>query len=186
MIDWILDNFLEVILAIATVFLAIYTYGLLKETKKMRQAQIQPYLSFYIKHLENDVTIYSLEFENIGNGSAKDVKFQFTDGTLAKQTVPFELGEKGLFINGIGFCPPNYKQSFILGSASGDGNKDFMSSVINIKASYRDVLDNKHTQEFCIKLSEVDKTSTIYRGTFMGEISHSLKEIKKEITKKNK
>ncbi|WP_426669088.1 hypothetical protein ACPPVU_23050 [Mucilaginibacter sp. McL0603] len=62
-------------LTVSTVLLAIYTWKLVDETRKMRGEQIRPNISVYFEHAETDPTLMFIVVENNGHGTAYDLKF---------------------------------------------------------------------------------------------------------------
>jgi hypothetical protein len=66
---------LTLILAVATIYLAIYTAKLVNETRLVRKDQARPIISIYLDHAETDPSLIFIVIQNIGQGVAYDLKF---------------------------------------------------------------------------------------------------------------
>ena len=119
----IADISLTFILAVATVFLTYYTYKLVDETRRIRKSQLQPYISIYLEEAETDPSLLFIIFQNIGQGIAYDLTFDIKQDLGDYGHEATKIGERGLFKEGMKFCPPNYSKKYFLTETRNDNDK---------------------------------------------------------------
>lgn len=182
----IVDLALTSVLTIATVLLAIYTWKLVDETRKMRKEQIRPNISVYFEHAETDPTLIFIVVENNGHGTAYNVKFhikkdfndyQGDDGSG-------KVGYMGIFKHGMKYCPPGFiKKYFILETVNNYEEK--IKDEIHFSATYSDTFNTYIEEVFKIAVNEMSNWSTISPSpTHIGRIAGSLNEISRYLEKK--
>ena len=180
----ILDIILTSILAIATVFLAIYTCKLVAEARRARRAQVQPYISVHLEQAETDPTLLFIIVQNIGPGIAYDLTFDIKQDILGDyESGVTKIGLRGLFKVGMKFCPPEYFKKYFLIETSENHDKKMEEELI-LTASYKNLYRKISSEIFYLKLKEQQMTSSITPSdTHIGRIAETLKEIK-EILKR--
>ena len=179
----IADLILTLILTVATVYLAVYTYQLVKETRIARKDQIQPYISIYIKEAETDVTLLFIIIENIGRGTAYDLKFKIDRDINDYGNEANKIGQTGMFSEGMKFCPAGYMKEYFLMEMTVNPEAKIMEELI-IAASYKNIFQEKFTETFHIRLKEQSESTSISPAdTYIGRIAQSLETIEKIIAK---
>lgn len=182
----IADFVLTVILAISTALLAVYTWKLVAETRKMRKEQIRPNISIYFEHAETDPTLMFIVVENNGHGTAYDLKFHITKDIKDYGTGDGsgKLGLIGIFRHGMKYCPPGFaKKYFLLETVN--NFKEKMKEEAHFVVSYKDVFEMPIEESFRIAVNEMSNWSTISPSpTYIGRIAENLKEISKSLEKK--
>lgn len=66
------------VVAVSTVIYALLTWSLVSETKRMRKAQTNPFVSVISEPSEQWINLTDLVIRNIGLGPAYDIKFRIT------------------------------------------------------------------------------------------------------------
>ena len=175
---------LTIVLTIATIYLAIYTYRLVDEARLSRKSQVQPCISMHLEHAETDVSLLFLVVQNIGQGMAYDLKFIIEKDLGDYGNEGMQIGQRGLFKEGMKFFPPGHLKKHFLIETSNNNNKKMQEELI-LTANYKNVFKETITEEFHIRLSEQRKSSSISPpDTYIGSIADSLKEIKKKLGQK--
>jgi hypothetical protein len=182
-IKGIIDIILTLVLTVATVFLAVYTWQLVKETRIARKAQVQPYISIYLKEAETDVTLLFIIIENIGQGTAHDLKFKIQRDISDYGNEAHKIGQRGLFAEGMKFCPAGYAKKYFLIEMTKNSEAKMMEELI-ITATYKNIFQEIFHETFHIRLKEQSESSSISPAdTYIGRIAQSLQEIEKNILK---
>lgn len=150
---------LTLILSVANVYLAIYTYRVLDEARKARK----PYISIHLDHAETDPSLLFVIVQNIGQGIAYNLTFNI------KQDILGDYGGEGRLIN--------LKESVYLKK---------MEEELIINVLYYDSF-RKHTKEtFNIRLKEQSRVSILTPSDkYIGRIAESLNEIKRTLQNKS-
>jgi len=164
---------LQIISLILTMFYVTATFCLVKENKNLRKESKMPFILFDID--VSETPIYYFVIKNIGNGPAKDIKFQiepdipyFKDGNIKLSEIP-------LFKN-IKYLPPNKEIKFAFGYARNEiEGKKLYEYKFNIKIEYIDIFNKNHLNEY-----EIDLTK--YKDLFYWK-KHDIDEIYQVIEK---
>jgi hypothetical protein len=146
--------------AAATVAYAILTYSLVKETKKLREAQIQPKLSVTIKQREEGFHLIDMVIENIGAGPAYNI--QFIVKSVFADPRGMLLSDMNIFRNGLSYLGPRECRQFFLANTL---EKDFFeakaANPLELDVTYFDALNKNYTGSFQIDLSSLKGPSHI-------------------------
>lgn len=174
---------LTLILAVATIYLAIYTAKLVNETRLVRKDQVKPIISIYLDHAETDPTLLFIVIQNIGQGIAYDLKFDVQKDFGDYGNEACKISERGLFKEGMVFCPPGFQKRYFLTETQNNYDKK-MSEELIISAKYKDVFKENTEELFNIRLKEQKNYSVVKPAvTYIGRIAESLDQIKKLMKK---
>jgi hypothetical protein len=145
-----LNVLFALVVAGSTVFYVILTNSLVKETKKLREAQTQPKLSVTIKQREECASLIDLVIENIGAGPA--YRIQFNVKSQFKADRGKLLSDLNLFRNGLSYLAPRQSVQFFLTSLF-ENFKEKIANPLILDVTYLDAANNKHTDSFQIDFS---------------------------------
>lgn len=175
---------LTTILAVSTVFLAIYTFRLVSEARKSRKAQVQPYISVHLEIAETDPCLQFVIVQNIGQGTAYNLTFNFQKDIGDYGHQGDKLAERGLFKQGMRFCPTGFTKKYFLLETKNDYAKKMTEEII-FEAKYQNIFNDTFNEKFHLSLKENKRSSKITPSdTFLGRISESLESIKKSLDRK--
>jgi len=141
---------------LATVVYAVLTAILVAETRKLRQAQTEPRIEITVDALDFAVHIVRLCVRNIGEGPAKNVKFEPTviDGGEVAESLLEEFLSPNFFKTGLRYLGPSQYRF----SGYTQTNKDFegkASSVLCFKVMYESVTGKKYVEEIIVDMAEL-------------------------------
>jgi len=169
--------FFTVILALATIALAYFTFMLFTETKKMRELQTDPKLTVYITPSTIEVIFKNLIIENIGSGPAYNVKFELSDVfTLYDKR---ELSEIRIIKGGIPYIPPKEKYEFLLTDI--DYIK-YADTYFTITTTYENSMKQSFSEKFIIDFS-LWKDLEILHPKGFNQVVTELQNINKNLEK---
>lgn len=96
------------VVTLSTTVYAWLTYILVKETRKMREAQTEPKIQITIDSFDFAIHIIRLNIENIGLGPAYKIKFESSiiSGNDSAENLLNELTESNFFKTGIRYLGP--------------------------------------------------------------------------------
>jgi hypothetical protein len=129
---------LTLVLTVATVYLAVYTCQLVKEARVARKASLQPNISIHLEPAETDPTLLFIVVRNIGPGVAYNLTFNITRDIGDYDIGAFKIGLRGLFKEGMKFCPPGYSKKYFLMETTQNQSNKFSEELV-ISANYSNV-----------------------------------------------
>ena len=174
---------LTTILAIATVFLAIYTSKLVNETRLARKSQLQPYLSIRLEQAETNISLLFIIVHNIGQGLAYDLTFRIDQDLGDYGNEGMQIRQRGLFKEGMKIVPPGYLKKYFLIETGRNHDKKMQEELI-VTADYKNIFNEAISEKFHIRLKEQIKASSISPpDTYIGSIDDSLKRIREILEK---
>ena len=166
------------IVMLSTIVYAVLTRNLVKETKLMRKSQYEPYILFYLSTAETTTGCFILNVLNIGQGVAKDVKFEILEDPMLNNKkmidVPF-------FSKGLRHFPPQKNYKHTLGSMQDMTIDELLSRNLVVDVSYKDIFLKKYKETFLLSFSDVLDGKFTPPETYIGMISHNLEKIDKSI-----
>jgi len=183
----IIDIICQVILTIATVILAWKTWQLVIEQIAIRNSGIEPHITVYIETAETNPTWKFLIVQNIGQGVAKDLKFEIKKDLIGYGSQVKNISSIGLFKHGMTFFPPNYSKKYFLFDSTGKeiAERLFNDEII-FNVSYNNIFNKNKKEEFVIKLEEHRGASQLnHSDKYIGRIAESLIEIKNILAAKS-
>jgi hypothetical protein len=165
--------------AVSTAFYVILTRSLVKETKKLREAQTEPKISIRIEPNEHCMLYCDMIIQNIGLGPAYDLNFNISPDIKNFDEKP--LSELNIIKNGIKYLAPSAKRQFFLTQFSKQSkeNREIQESF-GIEVTYKDGQDKILKEHFTIDFSEFMGLTKLGESP-MYSIAESLKEIGRKI-----
>ena len=169
-------------ITISTIFYVVLTNKLAKETRLSREFFLESKISAYLEVGEAAPSYVYLTIKNLGKGIAKNVRFTIEDQFEHPNAVP--LSKRNVLTQGMDFMPPNHKISlFLMDNSNYDIGLNF---EVTLRIEYSDELGEK-TDKYVLKLNEVVGFGKLTPPpTYIGLISHELKQIKEEIKRMSK
>ena len=170
------------IVALSTVVYALLTFALVRETSKMRSAQTEPCIDITYEPRNEWLKLIDIAIKNIGLGPAHDIKFDITPLTKDEITIELikELKEKHFLSSGLNYLSPGQEiSSFFISTDTKFEGK--MASRILIKASYKNAIGKKYSNEYTINLSELEGIIKIGQPPPLYKIAKDIEAIKDEI-----
>lgn len=175
---------LTLALTVATVYLAIYTFRLVKEARLSRKSQVQPCIAIHLNQAETDPTLLFIIVQNIGTGMAYDLRFDIQKDIGEFGNGAMKLAQRGLFKEGMKFFPPNFSKKFFLVETMNDYNVKMQEELI-LKAIYKNIFSEIIEQTFHIRLKEQIMSSSVSPpDTYIGRIADSLNKIRVALEKR--
>ncbi|MEC9491688.1 hypothetical protein [Flexistipes sp.] len=168
------------VVTLATVAYAVLTAILVIETRKLRQVQTEPRIEIRVDALDFAMNIVRLCVRNIGDGPAKNVKFEplvINGGKVAKSLLE-EFLSPNFFKTGLKYFGPGQFQF----SGYTQTNKNFEAKAICVlcfKVTYESVTGKKYEEDIVVDMAEL-------RGRYqLGKpnlyvIARSMEEIQKD------
>jgi len=146
------------IVALATVVYAILTWSLTTETKKMREAQTEPYVYVYADRFFELEPFCNITIKNIGNGVAKNIRFTKVepDITVASKG-DFRLSDVSFIKDGLTLLAPNQSIGVSVGPVvifDIEGAHELLRKTIEIEIEYESASGKPYTGSFLIDFSQ--------------------------------
>ena len=170
------------IVAISTIIYVVATIFLVKETRKMRIAQTEPYIDITYNPRKEWLKLIDIAIKNIGLGPARYIKFDIIPLTKDEVTIELikELKEKHFLSSGLDYLSPGQEISSFFTNTD-TAFKEKMTSRILIKASYENAIGKKYSNKYTINLSEMEGIIKIGLPPPLYKIAKDIEVIKDEI-----
>ena len=143
------------VVSLSTVVYAILTFGLVSETRKLREVQTEPQIEITLRPFEFAINILRLHVKNIGSGPAKKVRFECNviSGGEAGENLLSEFTQTNFFKTGLTYLSPN--QEFHSNYTQLTQNfEQKMECVLLFKISYKSVTGKQYENKAVIDMSE--------------------------------
>lgn len=180
--ELIFENFLAIVVAVCTVIYTVINWFMLVESKKVRKQKQTPYIISYLKLSETEPKNIYLVVENVGEGYAKNVKFNVIKDNVVESEMRLE-NRKGIK-DGISSFPSHYKLEYLVAF---DLTKDGLGEdYIEIEIEYYDNINKKYKDKYNVVYGSV--FGQLYSSppdNYLGQVAYYLKEIDKELKKKH-
>ncbi len=169
------------VVTLSTAIYALLTAVLVKETRKMRQAQTEPKIEVVVKSSDHWINLMRVHIKNIGLGPAYDVTFNVSsevDDEGGRMLLK-DFTSANFFNTGLRYIGPSHE--IVGGYTQMVNNYDQkINSVLNFKVDYKDCTNKKYNEYFRIDFSEFKGGRQI--GTpHLYSISESLTKIEKTL-----
>ncbi len=144
--------------ALAAIIYTVFTYKLLVETRRMREAQTRPIVVMYPSRRPHNFQIYDIIIENCGGSSALDVKFELPENLRVRglpKTSQIRTFEGSPLERGIASLPPGVKVKVFwgLGTVLFEQAKD---KQFDVRIEFRDGLGNQFNEVCSFRKSDID------------------------------
>jgi hypothetical protein len=163
----------SVILATATTIYVIFTVKLVRETRKARIQALTPHIVAFLDAGECTPTNRYIIIENIGAGSAIDVRFEIKNdidytNTPSLNTIPFMK-------NGANYFPGKKRYKFFLTNTENKPENDYIEFIVK----YTDAMKNEYNERFKLVLNDniIGDGKLTPPDSYVGMISHNLNKI---------
>ena len=113
-----IDQWINLIIAGSTLLTLICTFFIIRESIQMRKMYITPDISMFLHFGEASPTLMFLTIENIGLGTACNVKFKIINDYNFYKTNDDKLVSHGIFDDGISNFYPRQKFRYFIDSLS--------------------------------------------------------------------
>lgn len=180
--ELILKNLLAIVVAVCTVIYTAINCLMLIESKKVRKQKQTPYIISYLKLSETEPKCIYLVVENVGEGYAKNVKFNVIKDNVVESKMKL-VNRKGIKY-GISSFPSHYKLEYLVAF---DLKKDGIEEdYIEIEIEYCDNSNKQYKNKYNVFYGSV--FGQLYSSppdNYLGQVAYYLKEIDKEFKKKH-
>jgi hypothetical protein len=167
------------IVTLSTVLYVIFTWNLVSESKKTREFQITPEISCRFDFNETDASHMYILIENVGIGTAQNLKFEVKKDFQNYQIPNLKPTELGIFKNGLTNFYPHQRFRYYVTDLS-QNNDDKINDNIEFVVSYTNILGKKYSRPFNLKVAEVDGMGKLTPSeTYLGRIAYELENIRK-------
>lgn len=169
---------LSIVIAACTVIYTVINLLMLFESRATRKQKTTPFLVAFLKTTENNMTL-ALHIKNIGEGHATDVKIKMLKDFNQFNKNNFPLSEIGIVKNGFNYFPPQYELKYYIHSLTElDKVED---NFIELEISYKSKR-KRFIKKYSLPFNQVlGQNYSSPPDTYIGQISHYLKEISKTI-----
>jgi hypothetical protein len=151
---------------------------LTSETRKTREAQTNPKISFSVIPRKEMISLLDVEIENIGMGPATNIQLKIRD---VNNPISKLLVEMGFFKYGINYLAPGKKVDSFLTSMNEDfGHKK--DAQINVEITYENANKKIFKDTFLVDMSLYENILQLGRPP-LNEIAKNTSSIKKSIDK---
>lgn len=170
------------VVTLSTVVYAILTAALVKETRRMRQAQTEPKIEITLRPSDEWINLIRLHLKNIGIGPAYDLSLRVRPETSSDgaNALISDFTKANFFNTGLKYLGPG--QEIISGYTQMTGALFDLkiSSVLLFDVEYRDAIGKQFNETFRIDFSEFKGRSQI--GTpHLYAIAKAIEKIEKNI-----
>lgn len=177
-----MENFLAIVLAICTAIYTIINFMMLLESKSTRKQKTAPLLIAYLGFTEAAPKSVILYITNVGEGYAKNVKFNIIKDYEYLSGKP--LAKRGAFKNGISSFPSKYMLKYFILIELDQFVFDSNDGYVHFGISYENVHGRKIYNEYVLRFDEIiDQNHRTPPETYMGQTAYYLKMIHEEIKK---
>jgi len=148
----LLNLIFSFLVALATVAYAVLTVILVRETRRLREAQTEPLLSISVEPMEGSNLMF-LAVENVGAAAALDVTLA-TDPDIEVDRGQ-RLSDYGLFKHGMRVLAPRQRLSLYIANIAGkieDVEKRDGRFHFTVMATYRNAAHREYRQSFELDL----------------------------------
>ncbi len=142
---------------LATVVYAFLTAVLVRETRRMREAQTEPRIEIVAAPLEQSINIFILQVRNIGPGPAHDISFSLSGKKSSAGEIELikDFSKSQFLITGLNYLGPGRH----LRSGFTQINQNFVEKIkaeLVVQTSYRSSTGKLYNDEILINFSEYE------------------------------
>lgn len=175
-INWLNANN-GAIIGIATLVLVIIIGYYAYLTWRLLKANDTPEIVISLRPHEISVNLVMLCIENVGTGTAHDVKFTTNPSSIPNLDIPFE--KIGFLKSGIGYFESGRRIDQFLVSVIGKFD-ELKQTQLEITAAYKDTANRKYERSFSLDFAEGVGFSQVGRPPLY-DIAKATKEIQKDL-----
>jgi hypothetical protein len=173
------------VVTVATVFYVLLTRELVRETRLVREAQVQPHISVRVELNQVAFGFCDLVVENMGVGPAYDVAFSYSPDLELETNPRRHLSSIGFLQAGFRYLAPRQEVRTFLMSLIGVEDsrlKGEQRITFTVTVGYRDSLRKEYSERFTIDFAHFAGLMTL--GTPpLPSIAKSLEKIQDSVSK---
>jgi len=170
---------LSAVLAASTIIYTLINALMLCESKKSRYQRVTPLIISYLKLSENNKLI-QLYIENVGEGLAKDVTFNFIkDHNLFGKDPVSEM--YGFLKYGMHSFPSRNIVHCIVDSPKRI-NFD-LNPYLEIEINYKDLRNKAYRENYKLPFNQLKEINSETPDSYIGQIPYQLEQINKKLDK---
>lgn len=176
-----INTALTAAMVIATIVYVVFTYRLVKESRKSREHNLEAHIIAYLVSAETSPSLVTLIIENIGNGVARNV-----EGKIIRdiQNNRKSLTDLGIFQKKFEYFPSGHKLNYFLLSLA-DNYEERIEDFIEFELTYTDTVGKNKAQRYKVEFKEVLGIHKLTPpDTYEGMIAYRLEKIEKILEKK--
>jgi hypothetical protein len=174
------SDIINSIVAFTGLLTCIMTVLIIKESRLMRKYYSTPEISVFLKFAEASPDLMFLHIENLGMGTAYNVKFKLIEDFKYYQSNAVKLINKGVFREKLQHFYPKQQFKYLVGSVQGKKDDKFMDPII-IHVNYNDDSGNSYERIFNLNIDLYSGLGIISPGdTHIRVISYRLEKIQKD------
>jgi hypothetical protein len=168
--------------AVSTMVYAILAWGLISETRRLREAQTEPRIEITLKPAYFAADVVRLHIKNTGPGPARNVRFSSCaiSGGDAAGSILQEFGKTGFLKNGLEYFSPGTE----LHSGYARIAKDFDAEAAPVFAcdvEYENITGRKYRDRLTVDMSGLKGIDRLGRPDLYS-IARSLEAIQNDLT----
>lgn len=172
----------SLVVASTTIFYALLTRRLVKETERMRAAQTDPHVAVRLEPSSEWINLILLVVENLGNGPAYDLRLTVSPEFLMERNV--KLSEVGLFKHGMPYLAPKQKVTLFLTSIVGQTaeiERPGGKYSVDVNVHYRGILRTTYDHTYPLDLKHMLGMTTIGHPPLQ-TVAKELEKIQKSLS----
>lgn len=152
-----LTALLTAVMMLATVVYALLTAVLVRETRRMREAQTEPRIEIVAAPLEQSINVFTLQVRNIGPGPAHDVLFALSGkkSSAGETELIKDFSKSQFLVTGLNYLGPGRH----LRSGFTQINQNFAEKIkaeLVVRTSYRSSTGKLYNDEILINFAEYE------------------------------
>ena len=172
------------VVAGSTVVYAKLTSRLVAETQRLREAQTEPRVSIRVEADHSGHLGYELVIQNIGQGVAKNVRFEFEgDPSYFRNSwvnrCPPRVNELPVIRDGLDDLEPNQVYRFPLGTVSPEEYERAVATPWTFRTKYENLYGNPRTATQTVHFSQF--TGMLFEPNHLKEIAERMKTMQKDL-----
>ena len=169
------------VVALSTVCYAFLTWSLVSETKKLRETQTEPKIAAWVELTKEFTPLAYLRIQNIGLGSAFNIRFQLTDEAKnpGGQLLIKDFLETSFLNTGIEYLGPEQELSS-RAILFRENLEEEIEAVLTVKIKYRSTKNQEYTDTYRLDMAELRSYSNLGEQQLQS-IASSLKGIERKL-----
>lgn len=169
------------VVMLATVIYAILTALLVRETRRMREAQTEPRIEVTARPREEFVNIITLAIRNSGSGPAYDVSFHIRGETASPGELKLiaDFTKSAFLLKGLKYLGAGQELRSSFTQITSDFEAKIQARLV-VDVSYRSALQRTYKEQLCIDFSEFIGYGTIGKP-HLYSIANSLEKLERDV-----
>lgn len=175
-----ISDYINSIVAFAAIMTSILTYFMIRESRLMRKYYSTPEISIYLKTSEAAPHYLFLHIENLGMGTAFNVRFSILQDYMKYNDGRPKLSGRSLFNKKLDNFYPKQNFRFFIDSLHGKKDSELIDPIL-IAVSYNDIYGKKFIKNFELFIELFCDQELFTPGeTHMRVISYRLEQLSED------